>query len=90
MSAFQKNLFYKEVFMQFYPIKGVFLPGFALRKKKAKKPKIYCRKSGLFCSYTQSCKWLKNGNIPVGGCKNQNENLVATQIAEAIDYGLSD
>ena len=74
----QKNLFYK----------GVFMPAVESRKKKA--PRIYCRKSGLFCSSTRDCKWLKNGNIPVEGCKNQNKNLVATQIAEAIDYGLSD
>jgi len=71
-------LFYKEIFMV------------AVASKKARAPKIYCRKSGLYCSYTRGCKWLKNRNIPVGGCKNQNENLVATQIAEAIDYGLSD
>ena len=55
-----------------------------------KSPNIYCRKSGLFCAYTSNCRWLKNGNIPVGGCKNQNENLVATQICEEIEYGLSD
>jgi len=65
------------------------MPAVESRKKKA--PKIYCRKSGLFCSYTQSCKWLKNGNnFPVGGCKNQNKNLIATQIDEDIAYGLSD
>ena len=61
----------------------------AVALKKA--PKIYCRKIGLFCSYARGCKWLKDGNnLPIGGCRNQNENLVATQIAEEIAYGLSD
>ena len=62
----------------------------ASKPKKSRVAKIYCRKSGLFCSYSVDCKWLKNGNnLPVGGCKNQNKNLVATQVAEDIAYGLS-
>lgn len=56
-------------------------------KKTKKAPKIYCSKGGLFCPYTANCKWLKSGNdIPTRGCRNQNENLVATQIAEEIAY----
>ena len=63
----------------------------ASKPKKSKVAKVYCRKSGLFCSYSAGCKWLKNGNnFPIGGCKNQNENLIATKIAEDIEYGLSD